>query len=115
MSRKSGSFYEFFLCGSFFLLTQAEKKGFSQLKAFISAKVSKRKKSCLKRTAILENVNRLINKFCKNYKNKQACSNKLLQKGPDIKYSQKQKYSVALDLNQDYYIFYTNIETVIQP
>ena len=59
MSQNSGSFYCFFLSGSFFLLTQAEKRAFSQLKAVISASVSK-KKEPLKRTAILGHVIRLL-------------------------------------------------------
>ena len=49
MSRNSRSFSQFFLSGSFSF--QGEKRTFSQLKAFISAKISKRKKSCLKRTS----------------------------------------------------------------
>ena len=39
-----------FSCSFFFFLTQ-EKRAFSQSKAFISAWICKRKKSCLKRTS----------------------------------------------------------------
>ena len=47
----------FFSSGSFFLPTQAEERAFSQLKAFISAQVSKKKK---KRTALKEPVRTAI-------------------------------------------------------
>ena len=50
MSQNCGSFYWFISSGSFFfLLTQAEKRAFSQLKALISAEVRKKrtsKKNC---------------------------------------------------------------------
>ena len=62
MSQNSGSFYCFFSSGSFFLLTQGEKSTFSQLKAFISAWLSKKKKriarkELVKRAVILGHVN----------------------------------------------------------
>ena len=66
MSQNCGSFYWFFSSGSFFffLLTPPEKRAFSQLKAAISAEVSKNKitawKEPVKRTAISRHVNRLI-------------------------------------------------------
>ena len=61
MSQTNGLFYWFVSSGSFFLLTQAEKRAFNQLKAVISAYVSKNKtvrKQPVKRTAILGHVNR---------------------------------------------------------
>ena len=50
MSQNCGSFYLLISSGSFFLLTQAEKKAFSQLKALISA-AARKKKNRLNRTS----------------------------------------------------------------
>ena len=54
MSQNSGLFYWFFSSGSFFLLTQAEKKGYQPVKSR-SFCIGQQKK----RTAILGYVNRL--------------------------------------------------------
>ena len=66
MSRKSGSFYKFFSSDAFFSLIQAEIWTFSQIKALISAKVSKKKnrtKSTSKNNRYLETYKSANNEF----------------------------------------------------